>query len=78
MNFSEETRKRLQPFLKEYINFADGAYDSQRNLTNTAIKLAIKTLIKEGVFEKEELTREILKETKVLIPVTVIDEIVEK
>ena len=78
INFSEETRKRLLTFLKEYVVFADGAYDGQGNLTNKAINQAIQTLINKNVFEKEELTSTILLEIDVLIPVNIIDEITGK
>jgi hypothetical protein len=78
MKLSLDVRKKLKPFLEEYIIFNEGAFTEDGTLTNIAVKQSIQKLIKEEIFSKEELTRLILEETSVLIPVNVIDNIINE
>lgn len=72
--FTREIRERLRPFLEEYIDFTVKAYMDDC-LTVTAVKQGIKGL--GNVFTAEELSKELIIECHVILPVCVINEILE-
>lgn len=72
--FTKEIRDRLRPFLEEYVDFEKEAYFDD-SLTVSAVKQAIEILCNQGVFTAEELSKEVIIECHVILPVCVINEI---
>jgi len=75
--FTENIRIRLKPFFKQYIDFADEAYNGDV-LTEAAIKQSIKALCNGEIFSPYELSETILHECDVLLPKDCIAEIIKK
>lgn len=72
--FTKEIRDRLKPFLEEYVNFEDKAYLNY-SLTVSAVKQGVEILCNQGVFTVEELSKQVMIECNVILPVCVINEI---
>jgi len=72
--FTEDIRIKLEPFLKENIDFKEKAYENNC-LTILAVNQSIKALCNNGVFTVEELSKTVIAKCDVILPVCVINEI---
>lgn len=60
--------ERVTKFLSEYLEIPKDMLCPDRNIVESAIPVCIKYLIEKGVFNKEEMRKQAMKDYAVILP----------